>query len=84
MKRVTKKLNHMYRKGWKRRLSHRMKTNNPMWDPAVADKISESMKGNQNARKFFGKGVEDSAQAGKSPKIVVHTGHRATKTKVRE
>ncbi len=28
-----------------------MKTNNPMFDPDVVEKVSEKMKGNQNAKK---------------------------------
>lgn len=54
-----RKLRRMCHKRFKRRrrverrkeLSLRMKENNPMFDPEVVKKVSEKLKGNQNARK---------------------------------
>lgn len=52
-KNITKRLNSLHRKKWKKRLILRMKTKNPMFDPEVVEKVAEKLKGNQNARKHF-------------------------------
>ena len=42
---------------YKKELVERMKNNNPMFDPAIVKKVSDKLKGNQNARKVHRKGV---------------------------
>ena len=39
------------KKEYKEKLIHRMKYNNPMFDPEVRKKVSEKLKGNKNACK---------------------------------
>jgi hypothetical protein len=65
----------------KAKLRHRMRTNNPMFDPEVRKKVSESMKGNQNARKFHRQGVGEAGQAGEMGEETLETGRRTQKTK---
>jgi len=48
---ITRRLQLMEKKQWKKRLIYRMKTNNPMFNPETVNKVSEKLKGNQNARK---------------------------------
>lgn len=58
----------------KKALIHRMKYNNPMFDPVVVEKVSKSMRGNQNARKFHRQSVGESRKVRKGVQGLEETG----------
>ena len=64
---------------YKENLIHRMKYNNPMFDPEVVKKVSDKLKGNQNARKVHRKGVGKARKVRKMARGSLETGQGTKK-----